>query len=217
MSTASDGRSAAGREGLDRLTQTAPDGRSAAGREGLDRPPLHATASQTAGPYWHLIDFPAWADLLRADGPNAGMTGERITLAGRITDGDGAPCPDAMVEIWQAGPEGSYDAAFQGFGRCATDADGGFRFATLKPGPVRGRGNAFQAPHVAISIFARGLLKHLVTRLYFEGEALNEQDPILSAVPPARRGTLVARPEGSGAWRLDIRLQGAGETVFLEV
>jgi protocatechuate 3,4-dioxygenase alpha subunit len=178
---------------------------------------MSATASQTAGPYWHLIDFPAWADLLRQDGPNAGIAGERITLTGRITDGDGAPCPDAMVEIWQADPDGSYEGAFHGFGRCATDAAGTFRFTTLKPGPVRGKGNAFQAPHVAIAIFARGLLKQLVTRLYFAGEALNEQDPILAAIAPARRGTLVAQPDGAGTWRLDIRLQGENETVFLEV
>ena len=177
-----------------------------------------ATASQTAGPYWHLLDRPEWADLLRPDGPSAGYAGgERIVLTGRITDGDGAPCTDALVEIWQADPEGSYDGAFHGFGRCATDADGAFRFATLKPGPVRGQGNSFQAPHVAISIFARGLLKQLVTRLYFQGEGLNEQDPVLSALPAARRGTLIARPDGAGTWRLDIRLQGEGETVFLEV
>lgn len=176
-----------------------------------------ATASQTAGPYWHMIDFPEWADLLRADGPNANITGERIILTGRITDGDGAPCSDAMVEIWQADPEGRYDSGFHGFGRCATDENGVFRFVTLKPGPVRGRGNAIQAPHVVISIFARGLLKQLVTRLYFAGEALNENDPLLSAVDPARRGTLIAQPNGQGEWRLDIRLQGEGETVFLDI
>lgn len=177
-----------------------------------------ATASQTAGPYWHLIDFPTWADLLRADGPNAGFTGgQRILLTGRITDGDGAPCTDAMVEIWQADPEGSYEGTFHGFGRCATDAEGRFRFVTVRPGPVRGRGNATQAPHVTITIFARGLLTHLTTRLYFAGEALNATDPVLSSVPEARRGTLVAQPAGAGEWRLDLRLQGDGETVFLEV
>lgn len=177
-----------------------------------------ATASQTAGPYWHLIDFPTWADLLRADGPNAGFTGgQRILLTGRITDGDGAPCTDAMVEIWQADPEGSYEGEFHGFGRCATDAEGRFRFVTVRPGPVRGRGNATQAPHVTITIFARGLLTHLTTRLYFAGEALNATDPVLLAVPEARRGTLLAQPAGEGEWRLDIRLQGEGETVFLEV
>jgi len=177
----------------------------------------NATASQTAGPYWHMIDFPEWADLLRADGPNAKINGERIVLTGRITDGDGAPCSDAMVEIWQADPEGRYDSDFHGFGRCATDENGVFRFTTLKPGPVRGRGNAIQAPHVVISIFARGLLKQLVTRLYFAGEALNENDPLLSALDPARRGTLIAQPNERGEWTLDIRLQGEGETVFLDI
>ena len=202
----------------------AADDRSAERRGGLNRSPEQApaTASQTAGPFWHLIDVPAWADLLRADGPNAGFTGgERIVLTGRITDGDGAPCPDMLVEIWQADPEGSYEGAFHGFGRCATDAEGRFRFVTVKPGPVRGRGNATQAPHVAITLFARGLLTHLTTRLYFAGEALNATDPVLAAVPAARRGTLVAQPAGRGEWRLDIRLQGpggeGGETVFLEI
>lgn len=196
----------------------APDDRRAE-PEGLNRPrQTHvATASQTAGPYWHLIDFPAWADLLRADGPNAKAEGERIVLAGRVLDGDGAPCTDTMVELWQAGPDGLYDGAFHGYGRCATDAAGEFRFVTLKPGAVRAEGNAFQAPHATLTLFARGLLRQLVTRLYFAGEALNEQDPVLAMVPAARRGTLVARPDGPGTWRLDIRLQGEGETVFLEV
>ena len=176
-----------------------------------------ATPSQTAGPYWHLIDFPEWADLLREGGPNAGLAGERILLTGRVTDGDGAPCPDVMVELWQAGPDGEYGGAFHGFGRCATDAEGQFRFVTLRPGPVRGRGNAVQAPHVTLSLFARGLLRQLVTRLYVAGEPLNETDPVLSAVEPERRATLIAQPAGGGEWRLDIRLQGEGETVFLDV
>jgi protocatechuate 3,4-dioxygenase, alpha subunit len=179
---------------------------------------LPATASQTAGPYWHMIDFPEWADLLREGGPNAGYDkGERITLTGRVTDGGGAPCTDAMVEIWQADPEGEYESGFHGFGRSATDADGRFRFITVKPGPVKGRGNATQAPHVTISIFARGLLQHVVTRLYFAGERLNETDPVLNQVPAARRSTMIARPDGEGVWSLDIRLQGENETVFLEV
>ena len=180
-----------------------------------------ATASQTAGPYWHLIDHPDWADLLRPGGPNAEAAGERITLAGRVTDGEGAPCADMLVELWQADPEGCYEGAFHGFGRCGTDREGRFRFTTLKPGPVPVgtgvRGNAAQAPHVVLSLFARGLLKPLVTRLYFAGEALNAEDPLLASLPPARRGTLLAQPAGPGEWRLDIRLQGEGETVFLEV
>jgi len=177
-----------------------------------------ATAHQTAGPYWHMIDFPEWADLLRAGSGNEGVAGERITLTGRITDGEGAAVVDGLVEIWQAGPDGSYGEGFHGFGRCATDANGEFRFATLKPGPVPGRGNATQAPHIEIAIFARGLMTHLITRAYFEGEALNAADPVLALVEdPARRATLLARPQGDGAWRLDIRLQGEGETVFLDV
>lgn len=177
----------------------------------------HATASQTAGPYWHMIDFPAWADLLRADGPNAGASGERIVLTGIITDGEGAVVPDAMVEIWQADPEGSYDGAFHGFGRCATDGEGRFRFVTLKPGPVPGPGNSAQAPHITLVIFARGLMQGLLTRAYFAGDARLAEDPVLSLVPKARRGTLIATEAGQGEWRLDIRLQGEGETVFLEV
>ena len=177
-----------------------------------------ATASQTAGPYWHMIDFPEWADLLRPGGPNDGVEGQRITLTGRITDGAGDPCVDALVEIWQAGPDGRYEAGFHGFGRCATDGEGRFRFVTLKPGAVPGLGNATQAPHIAITLFARGLMKHVVTRAYFEGEALNATDPVLTLVEdPARRATLVAKPAGPGEWNLDIVLQGEGETVFLDV
>ncbi len=177
----------------------------------------HATASQTAGPYWHMIDFPQWADLLRAEGPNAAAKGERILLTGRITDGAGEAVPDAMVEIWQADPEGRYDSGFHGFGRCATDAEGRFRFVTLKPGAVPGPGNSTQAAHVVVTIFARGLMRGLVTRAYFAGDPRLDDDPVLALVPRARRGTLLARPAGDGEWRLDIRLQGEGETVFLEV
>jgi protocatechuate 3,4-dioxygenase alpha subunit len=178
-----------------------------------------ATASQTAGPYWHMVDFPEWADLLRAGGPNEGIEGERIVITGRITDGRGDPMADAMVEIWQAGPDGRYDGAFHGFGRCATDKDGRFRFVTLKPGPVPGRGNALQAPHIMLSIFARGLMKQAITRLYFAGEPLNATDPVLNMIEdPARRATLIAEAGNSpGEWRLDIRFQGPNETVFFEV
>jgi len=176
-----------------------------------------ATASQTAGPYWHLIDFPDWADLLRAGGPNAGAAGERIVLGGAITDGAGAVVPDAMVEIWQAGPDGRYDSGFHGFGRCATDAAGRYRFVTLMPGPVAGPGNGTQAPHVTLTIFARGLMRGLVTRVYFAGDPRLPDDPVLALVPQARRPTLLARNAGAGEWQLDIRVQGEGETVFLEV
>lgn len=188
--------------------------------------PAIASASQTAGPYWHLIDFPEWADTTRHFG-DAPPPGERITLTGRITDGAGNPVGDAMVEIWHADPEGRYPdpdgrpGAFQGFGRCATRPDGSFRFVTLKPGPVplggQERANAVQAPHVALTVFARGLLSHLSTRLYFAGETLNDGDPVLNAVAPARRGTLIAQATSPGVWTLDLRLQGEGETVWMAV
>lgn len=172
-----------------------------------------ATASQTAGPYWHLIDHPEWADLTR----HGDAAGERVVLTGRVIDGDHAPCTDAMVELWQADAEGRYDGAFHGFGRTATGADGTWRFTTILPGPVRGPGDLVQAPHVTLTIFARGLLRQLVTRLYFGGEPMNVGDPVLEAAGPAGRETLIAEPEGSGVWRLDIRLQGPGQTVFLDV
>lgn len=170
-----------------------------------------ATSSQTIGPFWHLLEEKDWADLTRF-----GATGETIALIGSVIDGDGKPIADACVELWQADPPAS--DKFTGFGRCATDEDGNFRFLTVKPGPIPGRGNAQQAPHVALTILARGLLKGLVTRAYFAGEALNETDPLLSAIAdPARRETLIAKPVESQVWRMDVRLQGDGETVFLEI
>ncbi len=170
-----------------------------------------ATAAQTIGPYWHLIDDPSFADLTRF-----GAVGERMTLVGTVTDGDGAAVADGCIEIWQSSP--AADAAFQGYGRCATDGSGGFRFTTIKPAAVPGHGNALQAPHLAINILARGIITRLYTRAYFAGEPLNETDPLLNMIDtPARRATLIAQPEGVGVWRMDIRLQGAGETVFIAV
>ncbi|MFL5257398.1 MAG: protocatechuate 3,4-dioxygenase subunit alpha [Rhodopila sp.] len=170
-----------------------------------------ATASQTIGPYWHLIQDAAWSDLTRF-----GATGENIVLTGTVTDGAGDLVTDAAIEIWQTSPAASEN--FPAYGRCRTDGDGRFRFTTLKPGPVAGVGNAQQAPHIAITIFARGLLNALTTRLYFQDEPLNETDPVLSLIEDAaRRRTLIARPVAPGTWQLDIRLQGDNETVFMEV
>ena len=172
---------------------------------------MSTTAAQTIGPYWHLLDDPAFADLTRF-----GANGERIVLVGRISDGEGAAVADACVELWQ--PSAPPDDLFSGWGRCATDAEGGFRFTTLRPGPVAGRGNALQAPHISITILARGIITRLVTRAYFASEPLNATDPVLNMIEdPARRATLIAEPDADGAWRLDIRLQGAGETVFLDI
>ncbi|MBN8871916.1 MAG: protocatechuate 3,4-dioxygenase subunit alpha [Rhodospirillales bacterium] len=170
-----------------------------------------ATASQTIGPYWHLIEDADWADLTRF-----GAEGEKIVLTGTVYDGDGAPCPDACIEIWQTDPPTS--DTFPGFGRSNTDASGTFRLVTLKPGPVAGRGNAQQAPHIAIWVLSRGLMTGLATRAYFQEEALNDTDPLLQSIEdPSRRATLVAVPSAPGTWRFDIHLQGERETVFLDV
>src|ERR1700674_2930960 len=157
-----------------------------------------ATSSQTIGPFWHLIEHPEWADLTRF-----GAAGERITLTGSVIDGDGNLVTDAAVELWQSDPPA--DDHFPGFGRSRTDERGEFRFTTVKPGPAPGRGNAQQAPHFAIALHARGLLKALVTRAYFAGEPLNETDQLLSSVDDLkRRGTMIAHQQGEGHWRMDI-------------
>ncbi len=175
-----------------------------------------AVASQTIGPYWHLVEDPAWSDLTRF-----GAQGERIMLIGAVSDGDGLPVSDACVELWQPSPPAAAD--WDGFGRAATDVEGNYRFITLRPGPVAGApgANTPQAPHVALTLFARGLLAQVNTRAYFDGDALNDTDPLLASLAPERRATLVARPvgerDGLPAWRLDIRLQGDDETVFLEI
>jgi protocatechuate 3,4-dioxygenase alpha subunit len=190
---------------------------------------LIPTATQTAGPFFHFgLVRPEWADL--TGGGKA--KGDRIVLEGRVTDGDGVPLPDAIVEIWQANAAGRYehpedvqdkplDPHFRGFGRAFTDKDGIYRFITVKPGAVPGRGNALQAPHIAVSIAARGLLHHLFTRVYFASEQLNATDPVLSSLDdPERQKTLLAesngKANGATVWRFDIVMQGKGETVFFD-
>ena len=158
------------------------------------------------------------------------VSGERVTVQGRVLDGDGLPVPDAVLEIWQANSHGKYahredaqdkplESGFTGFGRVPTDQGGVFRFATIKPGPVPGPNGVEQAPHLVISIFMRGLLKRLVTRMYFPGDPQNAVDPILTLVDPARRITLVAHATtgGAGALEWNVVLQGAHETVFFDV
>jgi protocatechuate 3,4-dioxygenase alpha subunit len=199
------------------------------------------TPSQTIGPFFHrALQHEGWNDLAAR-----GAAGERIVIEGRVLDGDGAPVSDAMIETWQANAAGRYDhpedhqesdrqethsgekpldSKFHGFGRTATGPDGSFRLRTIKPGPVRpvpGGGDATQAPHINLSIFARGLLQRLVTRIYFPDEPLNEADPLLSMLPAGRRATLIARTVRAGAGErvlhFDIILQGDNETVFLDV
>lgn len=176
------------------------------------------TPSQTVGPYFRLgMDRPEWSDLTRD-----GARGEKIAIEGRVLDGDGAPVDDALLEIWQADAAGRYDdAAFLGFGRSITDEAGRFRFVTIRPGRVPGRGGVLQAPHVNVTVFARGLLKHLVTRIYFADEPANESDPVLASIADvaARRTLLAVREEGAGVriYRFDVVLQGKGETAFFDL
>jgi len=187
---------------------------------------LHTTASQTVGPYLHI--GLTWLVTSNLAGP--GIAGEKVTIEGRVTDGDGAPVNDALVEIWQANAAGRYahpedtrdlplESGFRGFGRVPTDDDGRFRFTTIKPGRVPGEGGVLQAPHINVTIFMRGMLKHLCSRIYFPGDAANAADPVLSRVPAARRETLVAQPSAADASALtwNVRLQGDGETVFFDI
>lgn len=174
------------------------------------------TASQTVGPFFGFA-------LPWDDGPFAVPAGSpgSIRIAGLVRDGAGAPVGDALLETWQADPEGRFSAAadgFRGFARTATNPEGWFELSTLKPGPVPGPGTTTQAPHLAVSIFARGLLTRLVTRIYFADEgALNDADPVLTSLPTASRQTLLAAPDGEGGYRFDVNLQGEDETVFFAI
>lgn len=187
-------------------------------------PPLRETPSQTAGPYVHIgltpsleaITGPNVRDL--GAGPVPG-TGPRITIAGRIFDGSGAPVIDAVVELWQADADGQHT---NGWGRVACDAMGAFSFDTAKPGRVAGPDSKPMAPHVTLWIVARGINVGLHTRLYFDDEAeANATDFVLDRITdPRRRRTLIAtRSEAAGraTYTLDIRLQGDDETVFFDI
>ena len=193
---------------------------------------MHAgTPSQTIGPFFHFaLDQPEWSDLTANAPP-----GEKIVIEGQVLDGDRAPVDDALLEFWQANPEGRYDHTedaqvheridprFRGFGRALSDAQGRYQFTTLRPGRVEGRDGALLAPHLNLAIFARGLLKQLVTRIYFAGDPANETDPLLSGIADltARRTLLAVRHDaGAGRparYRFNIVLQGAGETVFFDI
>jgi protocatechuate 3,4-dioxygenase, alpha subunit len=183
------------------------------------------TPSQTIGPFFHdaLLDRDR-SELVSPDHPEA------IRIEGTVYDGEGEPVTDAMVEIWQVNGTGRYndskddredlplDEGFSGFGRSGTDVGGSFTFLTLKPGHVPGLDGAMQAPHIMVSVFARGLLKRVVTRIYFpDEEEANANDPVLSCIEdPKLRETLIARVEG-GTLRFDIHLQGENQTAFFEL
>jgi protocatechuate 3,4-dioxygenase alpha subunit len=185
---------------------------------------LLTTPSQTVGPYLR-IGFTALVN--DAIAPSA-AAGEHLTIEGRVTDGDGKPVSDAVLEVWQADDGGTYVHAeeatrstaggFRGFGRILTDAQGGFRFTTIKPGPVPGPKGAMQAPHLVVTVFMRGLLKQLLTRIYFPDDPGNAADPILLLVPADRRATLIAKrsPQAKAVLQWNLIVQGENETVFFD-
>lgn len=168
------------------------------------------TPFQTIGPYF-AVAMPGAVLPFRDDEP-----GERIRIRGQVRDGAGAPAPDVMLETWQADAAGRLrpDA---GWGRFPTDAEGRFEITTVRPGRVPGPEGALQAPHLLLSLLARGILTRLVTRLYFADEPSTSEDPILRLAPAERRHTLVARPTDDGAFAFDLVLQGLDETVFFDV
>lgn len=180
---------------------------------------LHHTAIQPIGPFYHFALTPN-NDAGVMAGANA--KGERVDLAIRLLDGDGKPVTNGMIELWQASAAGKYndagDPAFHGFGRLATDNQGLCLFHTVKPGRVPGWPGKTQAPHVDVSVYAPGLLRRLVTRIYFGDDAANESDAVLALIPENRRTTLLARKTLEGSqWNIDIHLCGACETVFFDV
>jgi protocatechuate 3,4-dioxygenase, alpha subunit len=182
-----------------------------------------ASTSQTIGPYlrigleWMVIE----------DMAPAGVAGERVRIEGRVLDAEGKPVNDAAVEVWQANSHGRYahpddsrdlplEPAFRGYGRSLTDEAGSFRFRTIKPGRVPGPDGKLQAPHLSVTVFMRGLLKQLVTRMYFPGDAANADDPVLNLVPAERRATLVAQRRADGTLEWNLVLQGKNETAFFD-
>jgi len=187
---------------------------------------LTTTTSQTVGPFFLMcLDRLACQDLTTGNPP-----GERVEIFGRVLDGDRKPVDDAVLEIWQANADGKYphledsqdkpvEAKFRGYGRCPTDTDGRFRFVTIKPGSVPGPDGKLQAPHIAVSVFMRGLLRRLVTRIYFPDDPANDQDFALLLVEASRRETLIANPVPgrTGALEWNVILQGSDETAFFDI
>jgi len=196
----------------------------------MSRERLIATPSQTVGPFFHfgLVHRGARGTMA---GP--GARGERIKLHVRVTDGDGVPVPDAIIELWQADADGRYVrpadpskpeltgevADFTGYGRMPTSTDGTCVFETIRPGPVGDSSGRVQAPHIDVCFLARGLLRQIYTRIYFAGDSRLDDDVVLASVPPDRRATLLAMPiaDAVGEWSFPIRLQGADETVFFDL
>lgn len=179
---------------------------------------LTPSGSQTVGPYFRI-----GLQHLCADDAQAAPGVDSVAVHGRVTDANGAPVSDAMLELWHADRDGRYDAGLPDasgrsacFTRVATDDDGNFQFTIARPGAVTSQEGTSQASHVAVLFFARGLLRHLITRMYFPDEAANDSDPILQSIPEERRHTLIAKRDSSasGALEWNVVLQGKDETVF---
>jgi protocatechuate 3,4-dioxygenase alpha subunit len=179
--------------------------------------------SQTIGPFFAIALTPrdyGFEPIADNHLANESTPGERIRIEGRVFDGRGMPVPDALIDLWQADHNGEHLTVptggneFTGFGRCATDAQGRYHFATIKPGRV----DDAQAAHASLAVFARGIPSHAFTRVYFSDEPANDSDPILSSVEAERRKTLIARRDDDSAavYRFDIHLQGESETVFFD-
>ena len=191
--------------------------------------PAGITPSQTVGPFFAYALTPgstyAFATLAGDDLVTADTVGEPVVIMGQVFDGEGKPVPDALIEIWQADGSGRYpggasgaNTSFKGFGRSETKD--GYRFRTVRPGAVARPDGKPQAPHIAVGVFARGILRRMLTRIYFDGELANATDPVLMIVSAERRATLIARrsgtEDGAPRYAFDIHLQGDEETVFFE-
>jgi protocatechuate 3,4-dioxygenase, alpha subunit len=183
------------------------------------------TPSQTVGPYFAI----GLTKLTTRDIAGPDLEGERVTIRGRVLDADGKAIPDAVLETWQANAHGRYhhpedtqekplQPGFKGWSRIPTDADGAFSFTTIKPGAVPGPEGQIQAPHIAVAVGMRGLLKHVVTRIYFPDDPRNEADPILKLVEPSRRSTLIAKQVSgeAGVLEWNVICAGENETVFFD-
>ncbi|MGV7217672.1 protocatechuate 3,4-dioxygenase subunit alpha [Bradyrhizobium sp. UFLA05-112] len=194
--------------------------------------PNGITPSQTVGPFFKYGLTPTgdyeWNDAFTNSTLTPDVTGDRLRIEGKVFDGDGVAVPDCMLEIWQADAQGRFadpqdkralpNASFRGFARCGTDKDGNYSFDTIKPGVVPDPDGKPQAPHLLVAVFARGMLRHLYTRIYFSDDADLANDPVLALVPADRRATLIAKRDAAKpVYRLDLRLQGGEETVFFDV
>ncbi|MDQ8727398.1 protocatechuate 3,4-dioxygenase subunit alpha [Bradyrhizobium sp. LHD-71] len=191
------------------------------------------TPSQTVGPYFKYGLTPngeyAWNDAFTSNLLTSDTSGERIRVEGTVYDGDGDVIADCILEIWQADAQGHFsdpqdahappNSPFNGFGRCDTDKSGGYVFDTIKPGVVPDADGKPQAPHILLAVFARGMLLHLYTRIYFDDEAANTSDSVLALVSSDRRATLIAKRKAgtNNVYTFDVHLQGDNETVFFDV